>query len=78
MKEKFLFIFLASLLLLLPLFSNYAFAGPFYEGKVIKLIVATNPGGGYDFYGRMTARYMQKYLPGIKPSSSKMSLVQDI
>ena len=39
-------------------------AKPFYEGKVIKIIVTTKPGGGYDFYGRLMAKYMQKYLPG--------------
>jgi tripartite-type tricarboxylate transporter receptor subunit TctC len=38
----------------------------FYDGKTIKLIVATKPGGGYDLYGRMLAKYMQTYLPGSK------------
>ena len=36
----------------------------FYKGKTITYIVATAPGGGYDLYGRLTAEYMQKYLPG--------------
>jgi tripartite-type tricarboxylate transporter receptor subunit TctC len=36
----------------------------FYKGKTISYIVATAPGGGYDLYGRLTAEYMQKYLPG--------------
>ena len=39
-------------------------AKPFYEGKTIKLIVATRPGGGYDSYGRLLASTMEKYLPG--------------
>jgi len=47
-----------------PMFANHTEASPFYEGKVIKMIVTTRPGGGYDFYGRLMARYMQKYLPG--------------
>ena len=38
----------------------------YYKGKTIKLIVATKPGGGYDLYGRMMAKFMQKYLPGSK------------
>jgi len=39
--------------------------GPaFYEGKTMTLIVSTNPGGGYDTWGRLVAQYMQKYLPG--------------
>jgi tripartite-type tricarboxylate transporter receptor subunit TctC len=33
---------------------------------VITYIVATAPGGGYDTYGRLVARYMQKYMPGTK------------
>ena len=36
----------------------------FYKGKMITLIVCTSPGGGYDFYGRLMAQYMQNYLPG--------------
>ena len=36
----------------------------FYKGKTVTYIVATAPGGGYDLYGRLTAEYMQRYLPG--------------
>jgi tripartite-type tricarboxylate transporter receptor subunit TctC len=36
----------------------------FYKGKNITYIVATPPGGGYDFWGRLVAEYLQKYLPG--------------
>ena len=39
-------------------------AKPFYEGKVLKIIVATKPGGGYDYWARMVGTYMEKYLPG--------------
>jgi tripartite-type tricarboxylate transporter receptor subunit TctC len=35
-----------------------------FRGKTITYIVATAPGGGYDTYGRLIARYLQKYLPG--------------
>jgi len=41
-----------------------SYAKPFYDGKVITIIVSTKPGGGYDWYGRMVARFMQKHLPG--------------
>jgi tripartite-type tricarboxylate transporter receptor subunit TctC len=41
-------------------------AQDFYKGKTISYIVATSPGGGYDSYGRLVARYMNKYLPGSK------------
>lgn len=39
-------------------------AKPFYQGETITLIVATKAGGGYDFYGRLIGKFMQKYLPG--------------
>jgi len=61
-KKKMMLVSLISVLVLLPLFASYA--KPFYQGKTMTLIVATRPGGGYDYYGRMTAKYMQKYLPG--------------
>lgn len=40
------------------------YAKPFYDGKVITIIVSTKPGGGYDWYGRLIAQFMQKHLPG--------------
>jgi len=64
MKLKF-FIFLTAAALLLTTASiERAQAKPFYEGKTIKFIVGFKPGGGTDFYARLLARYMPKYLPG--------------
>jgi len=45
-------------------FATVIRAEPFYQGKVIKMIVTTKPGGGYDWYARLLSKYMQKYLPG--------------
>jgi tripartite-type tricarboxylate transporter receptor subunit TctC len=36
----------------------------FFKDKTVVYIVATAAGGGYDVYGRLTAEFMQKYLPG--------------
>src|SRR5262245_46264104 len=36
----------------------------FFKNKTVTYIVATQPGGGYDSYGRLVAEYMQRYLPG--------------
>jgi tripartite-type tricarboxylate transporter receptor subunit TctC len=36
----------------------------FYRGKTVTVIVGSSPGGGYDLYGRMIARYMPKHLAG--------------
>jgi tripartite-type tricarboxylate transporter receptor subunit TctC len=38
--------------------------GAFFEGRTVTYIVSTDPGGGYDTYGRLLARHLQKYLPG--------------
>jgi putative tricarboxylic transport membrane protein len=38
--------------------------GALFNGKTITYIVATTPGGGYDTYGRLIARYLQTHLPG--------------
>src|SRR5712671_5534185 len=36
----------------------------FYRGKQIRFIVRTTPGGDYDQYSRLLARFMGKYIPG--------------
>jgi tripartite-type tricarboxylate transporter receptor subunit TctC len=36
----------------------------FYAGKAIVLTVATGPGGGYDAYARIFARYFRNHMPG--------------
>jgi tripartite-type tricarboxylate transporter receptor subunit TctC len=36
----------------------------FYRGKTVSLYVAFPPGGGYDIYSRLVARYMTRYVPG--------------
>jgi tripartite-type tricarboxylate transporter receptor subunit TctC len=36
----------------------------FYKGKQIRMIVRTTPGGDYDQYSRLLARFMGKHIPG--------------
>ena len=36
----------------------------FYKGKSIDLYIGLTPGGGYDAYARLIARFMPKYIPG--------------
>jgi tripartite-type tricarboxylate transporter receptor subunit TctC len=36
----------------------------FFKGKTITYIVATGAGGGYDYYGRLVAEFMQRHMPG--------------
>lgn len=36
----------------------------FYKGKTLTYIITTKPGGGYDAYGRLIGKYIQKHMPG--------------
>ena len=36
----------------------------FYDGERLTYIITTDPGGGYDTYGRLVAKYLEKHLPG--------------
>lgn len=36
----------------------------YFKGKTVTYVVATGAGGGYDFMGRLTSRYMQQHIPG--------------
>ena len=37
---------------------------PFYKGKSISLVIASNTSGGYDTYGRLLARHLPRHLDG--------------
>lgn len=39
-------------------------AAPYYEGKVIRIIVGYQVGGGYDRVARILAKYLPHYIPG--------------
>ena len=42
-------------------------AAPYYEGKVVRIISGSEPGGGYDRMSRLVAKHLPKYIPG-KPT----------
>jgi len=44
--------------------SDLRAAAPYYEGKTIRIIVGTSPGGGYDTYTRLIARHLGNHIPG--------------
>jgi tripartite-type tricarboxylate transporter receptor subunit TctC len=39
-------------------------AADFYKGKSVSIVIGTSPGGGFDVYGRLIGRHMQKHMPG--------------
>ena len=55
---------ISSWIALAVLWSAPATASGFYEGKTISFVVGLAPGGGYDVYARLLARYFPKYVPG--------------
>ena len=40
-------------------------SAPYYEGKVIRIIVGHEVAGGYDRMARLIARHIRKYIPGV-------------
>src|SRR5215813_8119438 len=38
--------------------------GPSLAGKNVTMVIGFGPGGGYDAWGRVVARYIGKHLPG--------------
>ena len=57
----------------------------FYKGKNISLFVGYPPGGGYDVYARLVARFMARHIPGQpqvtvrhKPGAASLNLVSEL
>jgi tripartite-type tricarboxylate transporter receptor subunit TctC len=36
----------------------------FFSGKTVRIVVGSSPGGGYDYWARLLARHLSKYIPG--------------
>lgn len=45
-------------------FASTAAAQEFFKGKVIRIVLGTPPGGGFDVYSRALSRHMGKHIPG--------------
>ncbi len=41
-----------------------ALAQDFYKGKTLTIYIGFEPGGSYDYYGRLLARHLGRHLPG--------------
>lgn len=53
-----------ALLLLVCVNLSEGYATPYYEGKVIKIVVGYKPGGGYDRMARLVAKNLPRHIPG--------------
>src|SRR6476619_4161798 len=52
-------------LMALAVFANPGHAeDDFYNGKTVRLLIGQPPGGGYDTYARLFARFLPQVLPG--------------
>jgi len=56
-----------SVLFAFPIQRELWAAAPYYEGKVINIVVGFAPGGGYDRFSRVLARHLPRFIPG-KPT----------
>lgn len=63
-KKLWILILVGHLWLAISFGASQAQDKPYYEGKTIKVIVSSSPGGGTDTAARLVARFLPKYLPG--------------
>jgi tripartite-type tricarboxylate transporter receptor subunit TctC len=61
MKRSLFVVLLASFVMVT---SVDVFAAPFYQGKTVRVMVGTSPGGGFDLWARVVGRHIGKHIPG--------------
>ena len=49
---------------LLVIIPEFGYGANYYDGKIITIVVGYKPGGGYDRYARLLAKYLPNYIPG--------------
>jgi tripartite-type tricarboxylate transporter receptor subunit TctC len=64
---------LAVILAMLPRVGSAQSADPFFKGKTINVYIGFGPGGTYDYYGRLVARFLGRHIPG-EPSVVAQSM----
>ncbi len=67
MKKKILLMVFYCFFLAFFGITERAISAPYYEGKVIRIIVGHEVGGGYDRIARLLAKHLNKHIPG-KPT----------
>jgi tetratricopeptide (TPR) repeat protein len=64
MKRSKLLLTAAVTILSMLMSATVLLAAPYYEGKMIRIVVGSEPGGGYDRMARLIAKYLPRYIPG--------------
>ncbi len=67
MKREMIFLSVGVFLLTLLIPAAELLSAPYYEKKVIRMVVGSPPGGGNDRTARLLARHLPRYIPG-KPT----------
>ncbi len=67
MKKQFLYLSLGFFLFASLISATELLSAPYYEGKVINMVVGSPPGGSNDQTARFLARHLPKFIPG-KPT----------
>ena len=67
MKKRGLWLLVAFFALSMVTRPGQPSAASYYEGKMIRIVVGSEPGGGYDRMARLIAKYLPKHIPG-KPT----------
>ena len=67
MKKRSVYLFAGFFVAVTLIAAGRGLAAPYYEGKVVTIVVGYAPGGGYDRMARLLAKHLSKYVPG-KPS----------
>jgi tripartite-type tricarboxylate transporter receptor subunit TctC len=44
--------------------ANAQSTADFYKGKTLTMLIGSEPGGGYDFAGRLVAQHLSRHIPG--------------
>ena len=69
MRNRFVSVFLAAAIVIAAVIATpvkQALAG-FYKDKVITIVIAFNPGGGFHLYSSMLSKHMRQYIPDAPP-----------
>ena len=67
MRKRIVILLIAGLAMLTPGLDARADVADFYRGKTVNIVVGYGPGGGYDLFARLLARFIGNYIPG-KPA----------
>src|SRR5262249_56084034 len=62
--KRLVFQFMLIAVLPLAIATTVPAAEPFYQGKTLRVVVASAAGGGRDIVGRLIMRHLSRHIPG--------------